>query len=180
MSPIWSLNSTILLRYEDISSYTSFRDYFIANTTSANVSHFLLFYSRLKICTRSIPFQLYLSRFSSVAESSIIPFSIHSIAHLRFSRIHLSITQQYHFRFIIPALPSINSGPTVACVFIMADHEEHPVTSSCSSGHGHNIPVLLGIEYPLFWQPGCVIRIEDFKRWDSSRQIDLEFPMETS
>lgn len=33
----------------------------------------------------------------------------------------------------------------------MADHKEHPGTSSSSSGHGHNIPTLLGIENYSIW-----------------------------
>lgn len=33
----------------------------------------------------------------------------------------------------------------------MADHEEHPGTSSSSSGHGHNIPILLDIENYSIW-----------------------------
>lgn len=33
----------------------------------------------------------------------------------------------------------------------MTDHDEHAGLSSTSSAHGHNIPILLGIENYLIW-----------------------------
>ena len=88
------------------------------------------------------------------------------------SRVH--ILSAVPFRFIIPALPSINSGHTVACVFHLERPRQAPRYLFLFFGHSWNRKSL------QFWPPECLVHLESFKRWEFTRQIHPKLQMGTS